>query len=225
MAGGYSVVVAGTTITASRENQYVSRQVITRHASASARNSSISTAAEEGMYSDLADTDQLERYNGSIWATPFPTLRAVKYYTGDITSTGTEVAMVAWTGGDSSVTFVAGHLYRIELHHNAWNKGTAGYFADHLVKVRRDVNSTSALQLGSWRVCAGGGSSPIVNHLSKCYVHNAGSDVTVGLGLTVTKMTGGDAVVSTATIEVWDMGASAAFSSAQITALGSTAIS
>lgn len=67
MAGGYSIVVAGTAITASRENQYVSRQVITRHASATARNSAIATDAEEGMFSDLADVDTLERYDGARW--------------------------------------------------------------------------------------------------------------------------------------------------------------
>lgn len=67
MAGGYSLVVAGTAITASRENQYVGRQVITRFANASARDSAIATDAEEGMWSDLADVDELTRHNGTLW--------------------------------------------------------------------------------------------------------------------------------------------------------------
>jgi len=111
MSGGYSVVVAGTTITASRENQYVSRQVVTRHASASARNSAISTAAEEGMYADLADTDALTRYNGSTWVdavntqifTPVRAVAAAAGTTNSITYTST----LTGVGTALSTTFVA----------------------------------------------------------------------------------------------------------------------
>lgn len=88
MAGGYSIVVGGSAITASRENQYVSRQVITRHANDGARNSTIATDAEEGMYSDLADLNLLTRYDGANWVPGAALLLG-----------GTK-----WTGGGNLVT-------------------------------------------------------------------------------------------------------------------------
>lgn len=73
MAGGFNTVVAGTVITASAHNQYVRNQVISRFASATARDSAIGSSAEEGMYADLADDDILTRYNGTAWdLRPFP---------------------------------------------------------------------------------------------------------------------------------------------------------
>lgn len=83
----YTTVVAGTTITASWANANVRDQVITPFASASTRDSAI-TSPIEGMYADLADTDSLWRHNGTTWR---------------IASRGL-LGGTRWTGGGNLVT-------------------------------------------------------------------------------------------------------------------------
>lgn len=126
MAGGYSIVVAGTVITASRENQYVSRQVITRFANTSARDSAISDA-EEGMYADLADCDALTRYSGSAWGIaghPRLVARLTSDATGIISNTSlADVAGLA-------VTAPVNHTYLLDadILYTAAGGNSAGQF-------------------------------------------------------------------------------------------------
>jgi hypothetical protein len=197
MAGGYSVVVAGTTITASRENTYVSRQVITRFASLTAAQSAISTDAEEGMYVDAADTNILYRYNGSAYVPAIPGLVGTKYATGGTLATGVgaEAAMTAWTGGDSTVTFVNGYIYELALSVGAADSGTAGTGGAALVRVRRTVNSTSAAVLMTKQAMTSGGGA-VKCHDFRAYVKNAsGADIAASLGLTVQNLVGGNGVI------------------------------
>lgn len=194
MAGGYSVVVAGTTITASRENTYVSRQVITRFASLSAAQSAISTDAEEGMYVDAADTDTLYRYSGSAYVPFGHRVVGSKYQTSGTfaTSTSTEVAMASWTGGDATITFTNGYIYRVELTVGAHDAGTAGTGGSVIAKVRKTVNDTSSATLGQWQLATDGGGA-VKTHTVASYVKNAsGADIAASMGITVTKLVGGN---------------------------------
>lgn len=220
MAGGYSVVVAGTTITASRENTYVSRQVITRFASLSAAQSAISTDAEEGMYVDAADVDTLYRYNGSAYVPAIPKSVGAKYATGGTLATGagSESAMTAWTGGDSTVNFQNGYLYELALSIGAADSGTAGTGGTAIVRVRRTVNSTSAAILMQKQAMTSGAGA-VKNYDFRSYVKNAsGSDIAASLGLTVQNLVGGNGVIYgdsslPAVLNVYRIGLTADYSS------------
>ena len=68
MAGaGYRDFVAGEVLTAAHVQQYLQDQAIMVFAGTAARGSAIGTAASEGMFSYLADTNALEYYDGSSW--------------------------------------------------------------------------------------------------------------------------------------------------------------
>lgn len=67
MGAGFKVWSTGDLVNASDFNNYLQEQVIMVFASASARNSAISSA-EEGMFAYLSDTNDLTFYNGSSWA-------------------------------------------------------------------------------------------------------------------------------------------------------------
>lgn len=222
----YTTPVAGTAITVSWETANVRDQVISQFADAATRDAAVGAGPVEGMHADLADVDYLTRYDGARWLRVAPYLVATKASSVDVTSTGVEVALGSWNAGDATVTFYDGHLYRLELLHRAYNSGTAGQFFDNLVQVRATVNSTVAQSLGSWRVAAGGGSSPIVAHTSVSYVRNqSGSDLGKSLGLTVTKSTGGNAILgSGAQLYVWDLGLAVAQTSDTLAAMAPVSI-
>jgi hypothetical protein len=224
----YTTSVAGHVITASWANANIRDQVITPFADASTRSSSI-TSPVFGLHTFLQTTHVTDYYSTSSPAGYYPVapvLTACKASGADVTSSGSEVALTAWASGDATVTFVNGHLYRFELLHREWNTGTAGDCFDNLVRVRKTVNSTAAQQLAAWRAVAGGGSSPIINQTHMGYVQNvSGADITDSLGLTVEKITGGDAKLSSgAQLLVYDLGEIARVTAAALTALAPTSI-
>lgn len=95
MSGGYSIVVAGTVITASRENQYVSRQVTTRFATDAARISAIGTDAEEGMFSYNEDTDLYKSYGAAGWRQlPGQLIKRGNRASSSSTTTTTEIGVL-----------------------------------------------------------------------------------------------------------------------------------
>lgn len=68
MAGaGYRTFVAGEVLTAETVQTYLQDQAIMVFAGTAARGSAIGTAASEGMFTWLLDTNSLEYYNGSAW--------------------------------------------------------------------------------------------------------------------------------------------------------------
>jgi hypothetical protein len=201
--------------------------VILRFATAAARDAVLVGlgAGDEGLTVYLKDSDTRFYWDGAAWHNAAPRIVGAKYSTSDITSSGAEVALAAWAGGDATVAFVSGRAYELKLLCGGWNAGTAGQFFDNAVKIRKTVNSTAAQQLGSWRAAVGGGSSPIVAHTLICYVHNAtAADIAASLGLTVTKSTGGNATLQGGRIIVTELGATARLSAAQLTAMDSIAI-
>jgi hypothetical protein len=110
MSGGYSIVVAGTVITASRENQYVSRQVVTRFATDAARTSAISTDAEEGMLSYNEDTDLYKSYEAAGWRQlPGQLIRRGNRASSSSTTTTTEIGVLRV----DDIPIVSGVVYLI----------------------------------------------------------------------------------------------------------------
>jgi hypothetical protein len=74
MGSGYRVFTAGEVLTASNVQDYLMDQSVMSFADSTARATSIGTANfEEGMLSYLQDTNQLEVYNGTSWASIAPT--------------------------------------------------------------------------------------------------------------------------------------------------------
>ena len=67
MPSGFKVWATGDLVNASDFNNYVQEQVIMTFADSSARDSAVSSA-EEGMFCFLKDTNVLQFYNGSSWA-------------------------------------------------------------------------------------------------------------------------------------------------------------
>jgi hypothetical protein len=68
MAGaGYRTFIAGEVLTADNVQSYLQDQAIMVFAGTAARGSAIGTAASEGMFTYLADTNSLEYYDGTSW--------------------------------------------------------------------------------------------------------------------------------------------------------------
>lgn len=116
----YTTLVPGTTITASWANANVRDQVITPFASAAARASAI-TSPIEGMYTDLADTDVLDRHDGSSWVPG--TARRMGSVGWTSQTAGTSETLV--TGSAITFTAIAGRRYEFHLTGHA-NSNTAG---------------------------------------------------------------------------------------------------
>jgi len=67
MPAGFKVWTTGELVNANDFNNYIQEQVIMTFADSSARDSAVSSP-EEGMFCFLADTNTLQFYNGSSWA-------------------------------------------------------------------------------------------------------------------------------------------------------------
>ena len=67
MANGFKVFSVGEVLTAADVNDYLMEQSISIFADATARDAQI-TSPIEGMFCYLADTNELQFYNGSAWA-------------------------------------------------------------------------------------------------------------------------------------------------------------
>jgi hypothetical protein len=124
-------------------------------------------------------------------------LVGTKYATGGTlaTSSGTEVAMTAWTGGDATVTFTNGYLYRLNLSIGAADGGTAGTGGTVTVRVRRTVNSTAAATLLQ-KQAQTSGAGAVKTHDLVSYAKNAsGGDIAASLGLTVQQLVGSNGLI------------------------------
>jgi hypothetical protein len=74
MGSGFRTFTAGEVLTASNVQNFLQNQSVMVFADSTARATDIGTANfEEGMLSYLEDTDQLEVYNGTAWASIAPT--------------------------------------------------------------------------------------------------------------------------------------------------------
>ena len=94
---GFKVWATGDLINASDFNNYIQEQVIMRFASATARDSAVSSP-EEGMFAYLSDTNDLTFYNGSSWAS----------YIGEGDITGVTITTNATSGLSGGTTASSG---------------------------------------------------------------------------------------------------------------------
>ena len=97
MPSGYKVWTTGDLVSASDFNNYVQEQVIMTFANSTARDSAVSSP-EEGMFCYLADTNVLQFYNGSSWAS----------YIGDGDITGVTITTSATSGLSGGATATSG---------------------------------------------------------------------------------------------------------------------
>ena len=97
MPSGFKVWATGDLVNASDFNNYIQEQVIMTFANSTARDSAVSSA-EEGMFCYLADTNVLQFYNGSSWAS----------YIGDGDITGVTVTTSATSGLSGGTTASSG---------------------------------------------------------------------------------------------------------------------
>tara|TARA_R100000458_G_C8197605_1_gene189161 strand:+ start:84 stop:554 length:471 start_codon:yes stop_codon:yes gene_type:complete len=97
MPSGFKVWTTGDLVSASDFNNYIQEQVIMTFASSTARDSAVSSP-EEGMFCYLADTNVLQFYNGSSWAS----------YIGDGDITGVTITTSATSGLSGGATATSG---------------------------------------------------------------------------------------------------------------------
>lgn len=97
MGAGFKVWTTGDLVNASDFNNYIQEQVVMVFADASARNSAVSSP-EEGMFCFLKDTNDLQFYDGSSWAS----------YIGEGDITGVTVTTNATSGLSGGTTATSG---------------------------------------------------------------------------------------------------------------------
>ena len=98
MAGaGFKVSATGDLITATEFNTFLQEQVIMVFADSSARDSAVSSPSE-GMFCFLKDSDVLQFYNGSSWAS----------FIGDGDITGVTITTAATSGLSGGATATSG---------------------------------------------------------------------------------------------------------------------
>lgn len=94
---GFKVWTTGDLVNASDFNSYLQEQVIMRFADSSARDSQVSSA-EEGMFCFLQDTNTLQFYNGSSWAS----------FIGEGDITGVTITTASTSGLSGGATATSG---------------------------------------------------------------------------------------------------------------------
>ena len=94
---GFKVWTTGDLVNASDFNSYLQEQVIMRFANSSARDSAVSSA-EEGMFCFLADSNTLQFYNGSSWAS----------FIGEGDITGVTITTASTSGLSGGATATSG---------------------------------------------------------------------------------------------------------------------
>ena len=97
MPSGFKVWTTGDLVSASDFNNYIQEQVIMTFANSSARDSAVSSP-EEGMFAFLADSNTLQFYNGSSWAS----------FIGEGDITGVTVSTSATSGLSGGATATSG---------------------------------------------------------------------------------------------------------------------
>ena len=98
MAGaGFKVYATGDLITATEFNTFIQEQVVMVFANSTARDSAVSSPSE-GMFCFLKDTDTLQFYNGSSWAS----------FIGDGDITGVTITTSSTSGLSGGTTASSG---------------------------------------------------------------------------------------------------------------------
>jgi hypothetical protein len=97
MPSGFKVWTTGELVNASDFNNYIQEQVIMSFADSSARDTAVSSP-EEGMFAFLKDSNTLQFYNGSSWAS----------FIGEGDITGVTITTSATSGLNGGATATTG---------------------------------------------------------------------------------------------------------------------
>ena len=125
---GFKVWATGDLINASDFNNYIQEQVIMRFADSSARDSQVSSP-EEGMFCYLLDTNVLQFYNGSSWAS----------FIGDGDITGVTITTNATGGLSGGATATSGAFTStLTFTPNGLTAGTINVANDSFVIIDAD---------------------------------------------------------------------------------------
>ena len=128
MGAGFKVWSTGDLVTASDFNNYIQEQVIMVFANSTARDSAVSSA-EEGMFCYLADSNVLQYYDGSSWAS----------YIGDGDITGVTITTNATDGLSGGATATSGAFSStLKFAPNGLTAGAVNVGADSFVIIDAD---------------------------------------------------------------------------------------
>lgn len=133
MPAGFKVWTTGDLISASDFNNYIQEQVIMTFADSSARDSAVSSP-EEGMFCFLADSNTLQFYNGSSWAS----------FIGEGDITGVTITTDATSGLSGGATATSGAFSSTLVI--APNSATSATVASGDIVLIGDVDDSNAVK-------------------------------------------------------------------------------
>jgi hypothetical protein len=152
MAGaGFKVYATGDLITATEFNTFIQEQVVMVFANSTARDSAVSSPSE-GMFCFLKDTDVLQFYNGSSWAS----------FIGDGDITGVTITTGSTSGLSGGATASSGAFSSTLVIAPA--QATAGTVATGDIILFGDINDSNNLKkttVADINALGGGGGTSI----------------------------------------------------------------
>ena len=152
MAGaGFKVYATGDLITATEFNTFIQEQVVMVFANSTARDSAVSSPSE-GMFCFLKDTDTLQFYNGSSWAS----------FIGDGDITGVTITTSSTSGLSGGATASSGAFSSTLVIAPA--QATSGTVATGDIILFGDINDSNALKrttVADINALGGGGGTSI----------------------------------------------------------------
>ena len=156
MPSGFKVWATGDLVSASDFNDYIMEQVIMTFANSTARDSAVSSP-EEGMFCYLADTNVLQFYNGSSWAS----------YIGDGDITGVTITTGSTSGLSGGATATSGAFSStLVISPNQATSATVTTSDIVLIGDADDSNNLKKTTVGDINNLAGGVSLGLVLALS-----------------------------------------------------------
>lgn len=136
MAGaGRRTFTPGEVLTASNVMNYLQDQAVMNFAGTAARGSAIGTAVSEGMVSYLADTNDVQAYDGSAWLSvknPIGSIAQVVTATATAEVTTTSTSFIT-TGLSATITPQSASNKILILVHSTARTNTSGVSAYHTI--------------------------------------------------------------------------------------------
>jgi hypothetical protein len=151
MPSGFKVWATGDLVSAADFNDYIMEQVIMTFANSTARDSAVSSP-EEGMFCFLADSNTLQFYNGSSWAS----------FIGEGDITGVTITTSSTSGLSGGATATSGAFTSTLVI--SPNLATAGTVATGDIILFGDINDSNNLKkttVADINALAGGGGTSI----------------------------------------------------------------
>ena len=150
MPAGFKVWTTGDLVNASDFNNYIQEQVIMTFADSSARDSAVSSP-EEGMFCFLADSNTLQFYNGSSWASFIGE--------GDITGvTITTTGTSGLSGGSTATSGAFSSTLTVDPSQLTDGTGITVDVANDLL-ILEDATDNTVKKVNPNQIASGGGTS------------------------------------------------------------------